>query len=299
LTAARPAPSLWSFPPRESRGRDIPAPNAFSGRGTGPRLRGPTTIARLDFPLITDPGFYAVAIPAVLLLGISKSGFGAGFGSLAVPLMALSVTVPQAAAILMPLLFVMDVLGLHAWRKHFEWKLIRFLLPFGLLGTGVGTVLFKLLEPRLVAGIVGLFTLVFLAQRLLFPPKADSAPPPRWLGAVLTTTSGFTSFIAHAGGPPVNAYVVPMRLPPPVFTATMAVFFFTLNMSKWIPYAWLGLLDVRNMATSLVLLPIAPVGVVVGVKLAKRISPVLFYRMVYLGMLLTGLKLVWDGFLAR
>jgi uncharacterized membrane protein YfcA len=252
----------------------------------------------LNLPLITDAGFYAVAIPAVLLLGVSKSGFGAGFGSLAVPLMALSVTVPQAAAILMPVLFVMDVLGLHAWRRHFDWPLIRFLLPFGLLGTVVGTLLFKLLDPQLVAGVVGVFTLAFLAQRLVFPPKADSPAPPKWLGALLTTTAGFTSFIAHAGGPPVNAYVVPMRLPPPVYTASMAVFFFAINLSKWIPYAWLGLLDMRNMATSVTLLPLAPVGVVIGVKLAHRIQPVMFYRLVYLGMLLTGLKLVWDGFFA-
>lgn len=253
----------------------------------------------MDFPLITDPAFYAVAIPAVLLLGISKSGFGTGFGSLAVPVMALAVTVPQAAAILMPVLFVMDVLGLHAYRRHFDWPLIRFLLPFGLLGTVVGTLLFRALDSRLVAGIVGVFTLVFLAQRLLFPPRPDSPAPPRWLGALLTTTSGFTSFVAHAGGPPVSAYLVPMRLPPLLFTGSMAVFFFVLNLSKWVPYAWLGLLDMRNLATSVVLLPVAPVGVVIGVKLARRISPVLFYRFVYAGMLLTGLKLVWDGFLAR
>ncbi|TFZ03675.1 sulfite exporter TauE/SafE family protein [Ramlibacter humi] len=252
----------------------------------------------MSFPLITDPGFYAVAIPAVLLLGISKSGFGAGFGSLAVPLMALAVSVPQAAAILMPVLFVMDVLGLHAWRGHFDWKLIRFLIPFGLLGTVVGTLLFKALDSHLVAGIVGIFTLVFLAQRVLFPPRPDSPEPPRWLGALLTTISGFTSFISHAGGPPVNAYVIPLRLAPTVFTATMAVFFFVVNLSKWIPYAWLGLLDIRNMATSVALLPFAPVGVLVGVRLAKRIQPALFYRLVYLGMLLTGVKLVWDGFIA-
>jgi len=253
----------------------------------------------VDFPLITDPGFYAVAVPAVLLLGISKSGFGAGMGSLAVPLMALSVTVPQAAAILMPLLLVMDVLGLHAWRKHFDWPLIRFLLPFGLLGTLVGTFMFRSLDVRTVSGVVGVLTLLFVAQRLLFPPRPGSRPAPRWLGALLTTTSGFTSFVAHAGGPPVNAYVVPMRLPPPVFTASMAVFFFAVNLSKWIPYAWLGLLDLRNMATSAVLLPLAPVGVLVGVRLAHRVNPVLFYRLVYAGMLLTGVKLVWDGFLAR
>ena len=75
----------------------------------------------------------------------------------------------------------------------------------------------------------------------------------------------------------------------------MAFFFFAINFSKWIPYAWLGLLDMRNMATSLVLLPIAPLGVWVGVRLARRINQVLFYRMLYLGMFLTGIKLVWDA----
>jgi uncharacterized membrane protein YfcA len=110
--------------------------------------------------------------------------------------------------------------------------------------------------------------------------------------------SGFTSFIAHAGGPPINAYVIPLRLTPVVFTATMAYFFFVVNLSKWIPYAWLGLIDFRTLATSLVLMPLAPLGVWVGIRIARRIDATWFYRFVYLGMLLTGLKLVYDGFFA-
>jgi len=249
----------------------------------------------VPFPIITDPFFYAVSIPAVLLLGISKSGFGAGFGSLAVPMMALAISVPQAAAILMPVLLVMDVLGMAAFRKDFDKALLKFLLPFGVLGIVIGALLFKLLQAHTVAGIVGAFTLLFLAQRLVFPPRPDSAPPPRWLGALLTTTSGFTSFIAHAGGPPITAYVIPLRLSPVRFTATMAFFFFVVNLAKWIPYGFLGLLDWRNMATSLVLLPLAPVGVWAGVRMARRISQKLFYRFLYLGMALTGVKLLWDG----
>lgn len=248
------------------------------------------------FPVITDPFFYALAIPAVLLLGISKSGFGAGFGSLAVPMMAMSVSVPQAAAILMPVLLLMDILGMAAFRKDFDEQLLKFLVPFALLGTVIGALLFKLLDTHIVAGLVGAFTLLFLAQRLLFPPRPNSPPPPRWLGALLTITSGFTSFVAHAGGPPINAYVIPLRLSPVKFTATMAFLFFVVNLSKWIPYAWLGLLDTRNMATSVVLLPLAPIGVWVGVRLARRIGQVLFYRLLYSGMFLTGCKLLWDGF---
>jgi len=143
--------------------------------------------------------------------------------------------------------------------------------------------------------VVGALTLLFLAQRLLFPPRADAPPPPRWLGFILGIASGFTSFVSHAGAPPVSAYVLPLRLAPITFTATMATFFGVINLSKWIPYAWLGLIDWRNITTSLVLVPLAPVGVWIGVRLVPYVPQVVFYRLVYLGMLLTGIKLLWDG----
>ena len=124
--------------------------------------------------MITDPRFYAAAVPAVLLMGVSKSGFGAGFGALAVPLMALAVPVPQAAAIMLPLLAVMDVVNLRNFMREFDRSLIRLLLPAGLLGTLVGTALFRLLDAHTVAATVGALTLLFVAQRQLFPPHPDA-----------------------------------------------------------------------------------------------------------------------------
>lgn len=248
-----------------------------------------------DWPLIHDAAFYAVAVPAVLMMGLSKSGFLGGFGSLAVPLMALAVPVPQAAAIMLPLLAVMDATGLQQLWRHCDRALLRLLLPAGLLGTVVGTLLFGVLSAKTVAAVVGALTLLFLAQRLLFPPRADHPPPPKPLGFVLGIASGFTSFVAHAGSPPYNAYVLPLRLDPMRYAATAAVFFAAVNLSKWIPYAWLGLIDVRNMATSLVLMPLAPVGVWLGVWATKRIDARWFYRLAYAGMFLTGAKLLWDG----
>jgi len=245
--------------------------------------------------VIDDPWFYAAAVPAVLLMGISKSGFGAGFGALATPLMALAVPVPQAAAIMLPLLAVMDVLGLAALVRQCDRNLIRLLLPAGLIGTVIGTLLFGVFTTAHVAGVVGALTLAFLGVRLLFPPHADAPPPPRWSGFVLGIASGFTSFVAHAGGPPISFYILPLRLPPITVTATLAVFFAAVNLAKWVPYAWLGLFDARNLTTSLVLLPLAPVGVWLGLRVVRNVSPTLFYRLFNLGMLLTGLKLLWDG----
>ena len=249
----------------------------------------------MDWNFITGWAFYATAIPAVLLMGLSKSGFGAGLGALAVPLMALVTPVPQSAALLMPAMLLIDIVSVAAFRRDVDKPLLKLLIPFGLLGTLVGTLLFRVLDGRTVAMLVGVFTLLFLAQRWLFPPRADSPPPPRWAGRLLATVAGFTSFVSHTGGPPLNAYVIPLRLPPVQFAATLAVFFFCINLAKWVPYAWLGLFDARNLATSMLLLPFAPIGVWAGVRIARRISPVLFYRLINVGMLLTGCKLLWDG----
>ncbi len=245
--------------------------------------------------MIEDWRFYAVAIPAVLILGLSKSGFASGFGLLAVPLMSTVVPVPDAAAIMMPVLLVVDVMGLAAYRPYADWTLIRYLVPLGLAGTVLGTLVFKLVDSRYIAGVVGVMTLLFLLQRLIASSRAEGNHMPRWLGGALAVVAGFTSFVAHAGSPPFNAYVAPIRLAPLVFTGTSAVFFSILNLSKWGPYAWLGLLDMRNMSASLVLLPFAAAGLLVGLKIATKIQPRQFYALVYAGMLVSGLKLIWDA----
>jgi uncharacterized protein len=246
-------------------------------------------------PFVANPWFYAAAVPAALLIGLSKSGFAPGFGALAVPLMALTVTVPQAAAICLPILMVADATGLaRLWRER-DPALVRVLMPAGLLGIVIGWLMFGVLQPRTVAAIVGALTLLFLAQRLLFPPSKDGHVLPNAVGRLLAVASGFTSFIAHAGSPPIAAYLLPMRLAPLRLAGTTAVFFAAINASKIPPYAALGLIDLPNMLTSVVLLPFAPLGVWAGVWLTRHVSPALFYRIAYLCMGLTGTKLLYDG----
>lgn len=245
--------------------------------------------------LHTDPLFYLIAIPAVLIMGISKSGFGGGFGALVVPMMAMAVTVPEAAAIMMPILLVMDLLGLKLLIRQCNWGLVKLLVPAGLFGTLVGWALFGLLSAPMLSVILGFLTLTFLAQRLIVERHPHIYRPlSRPWGWFLGVLGGLSSFIAHAGSPPLNAYVIPLRLKPVEFAATFAVFFGIINLSKWIPYSMLGLLDLRNLVTSLVLMPLAPLGVWIGVKIATTIPEKRFYKLLYLGMLLTGIKLLSE-----
>jgi uncharacterized membrane protein YfcA len=247
--------------------------------------------------LITDPAFYALAIPAALLVGVGKSGVAGGFGILAVPMIALVMPVPQAAAIVLPLLTVGDLFGLAALIRERDRALLRVLLPAGLAGTVLGFALFGVLSPKAVSGALGIMTLLFLAQRAWASARGATAARgvPKALTALAALVSGVTSFVAHAGGPPISLVLLPMRLSPPVFAATTAVFFTALNASKWLPYAWLGLIDSTNMLSALVLAPVAALGVLLGVTLLRRLPPVWFYRVVSAGLLVTGLKLTWDG----
>ena len=146
-----------------------------------------------------------------------------------------------------------------------------------------------------MSGIVGALKLAFLAQGFCSRRGRDGHVPPRWLGPACAAVSGFTSFVAHAGGPPISAYVLPLKMAPAAFAGTMAVFFAALNLSKVVPYAALGLIDGRNLATSVLLMPLAPLGVWAGVWLTRRVNPAWFYRLAYAGMFLTGCKLLWDG----
>jgi len=245
--------------------------------------------------VINDPAFYAVAVPAALLVGLGKAGIGGGLGMLAVPLMALSIPVPQAAAIVLPLLTVGDLFGLAALLRQRDRALLRVLLPSGLVGIVIGLLLFNVTSPRVMGALVGVIALLFVTQRLFFKPPDQPRVMPRWAGVLAGTVSGITSFAAHAGGPPISMYLMPMKLAPMTFAATGAVFFASINASKWLPYAWLGLIDWTNMSTALLLAPCAAAGVWLGVHLLKRIPPLWFYRLVSLGLTVTGLKLVSDA----
>lgn len=248
--------------------------------------------------MITDPWFYAAAIPAVLLFGISKGGFGGGLGTLAVPLMALVISPLQAAGILLPILCLMDLLSLWAYRRKWVWTELRILLPASLIGIGVGTLLFEYMSPsviRLIIGVVAvLFTLHFLISRR--HGAAVQLPNfPQSLGLLGGSAAGFTSFVAHAGGPPISMYLLRRPLNRTDFVATTVLFFAVVNYVKLVPYAWLGQLQSGNLMTSLALSPLAPVGVMIGVYLHKRVTDRFFFGVVYVLLFLVGCKLIWDG----
>lgn len=229
-----------------------------------------------------------------MLTGISKGGLGGGAGSAATPLMALVIAPAQAAAIMLPVLCVMDLAGLKAYLGQWDRRIMRVLVPAGLAGCVIGTLTFQLLNDSLIRILLGLIALGFLAYSLA-PRSRRAAPPSDLQGRFWGTLAGFTSFVAHAGGPPLMVYLLPQRLEKTAFVATSVIFFGALNYAKIVPYLWLDLFDARSLATTLVLIPVGVLGSYLGVWLQRRIDTVLFYRIVYTLFFATGVKLLYDG----
>lgn len=232
------------------------------------------------------------------MFGIAKGGFGGAMGVIAVPLMSLVISPVQAAGILLPILCLMDLLSLWAYRGKWVWPELTTLLPASLAGVVLGTLMFGYMSAatiKLIIGIVSiLFTLHYWADR-----RSKIDKPVRYIsksyGLLGGSASGFTSFIAHAGGPPLSMYLLRRPLNRTQFVATTVVFFAGLNYVKLIPYGWLGQLSTDNLLASVILAPVAPIGVGIGVWLHKKVSDRFFFRFTYVLLFVVALKLISDG----
>lgn len=246
--------------------------------------------------LITDPLFYLVAVPAVLLSGISKGGFGSAVGGMGVPLMALAVSPPRAAAILLPVLCLMDLVGFRVYYRKWDAPNLKMMLPGALVGIAFGALTFGVFREDSIRILLGAIAVLFTLNSWFgFAKKQEPGGRSASKGAFWGGVSGFTSFVAHAGGPPVMVYMLPQRLDKVTFVATVNLFFMIVNAVKLLPYAWLGQLSSANLLTSLLLAPLAPAGVWLGLRMQNRVNHERFYVIARTCLFLTGLQLIYQG----
>lgn len=243
-----------------------------------------------------DPLFIACAAIAAILVGLAKSGFAAGVGAAAVPLLALVMPTPQAAGVMLPVLLVLDAAALIIYRREVNWKIFRIIIPGAMAGTLIGWGLSAVVNESAVGLVLGVVSVVFALDAWLpLRRKLEQIPASRPWGWFWGTVAGFTSFISHTGGPPYQVYTMPLRLAPNIYAGTAAVVFAAINAAKLIPYYMLGQLSVPNLELALGLLPVAGLGMLAGVWMVRRIPAKVFYQIAYVLIFLLGLKLIYSG----
>lgn len=247
--------------------------------------------------MLDNPLFYAAAVPAVILLGLGKGGF-IGVGTISLPLLALAISPLAAAAILLPILIVQDVVGVWAFRHSWSGSVLKVMLPGAAAGVLLGYVFAARVSTSAVLATVGVLSILFALQRLWVERGGRIAAPsssPAWVGVLFGAAAGFTSQIAHAGGPPYQMWVMPRGLDRDSFIGTTAIFFAAVNWIKVPAYLALGQFTAANLLATGLLLPLAIISTLAGVRLVRAIPPDRFNLLIYLLMIPVGAKLIWDA----
>jgi uncharacterized membrane protein YfcA len=254
----------------------------------------------MDFP--SDPVFYVVAYATVFVISFLKGGFGGGFATLGIPFLAFVMDPIEAAIVMAPIVALQDVFAVPAYPPR-TWSMpnLKLLAPALLLGLALGFLAVVYVDRRLVILAIAAITLVFTLRwfwQRVFPPAGPPPEPSKpALGPALLWggMSGFTTFVAHSGGPPLQIYLLRQKLDKTVYAGTVTAFFAMGNVLKIGPYMWLGLDQPKTLWTALLLAPAVPVGVWIGRKWHDRIEAEKLYAICYVLLFAAGLKLAWDG----
>lgn len=242
--------------------------------------------------LASDPVLLGLLILSAFLVGLSKGGLPA-IAMLSVPLLSLHMSPIVAAVLLLPIYILSDVVSVWLYRKQFSPANVKILIPAGILGVLVGWATASSVSDRMVSLMIGVMGVSFCLYTWL--GKGAQKPPARIStakGLLWGTLSGFTSFVSHAGGPPFQIYILPQRLPKMVFAGTTTLVFAAVNLAKIIPYSMLHPYTASTLKVSLLLLPIAAFGTVVGKKLIERLSDKWFFLAVQIALFVLSIRLI-------
>ena len=238
--------------------------------------------------------FYVMLAVVICLIGLSKGGFGGTMGALATPLLALIMPADEVVGLLLPILMIADVFAVASHWKKWDKKLVILLLPGAVLGVLIGTLFIANVSPQALQRALGIIALLFAAYKLFEPvfQGADRYQSRNWHGVLAGTVAGFSSSLAHTGGPPITIYLLMQNIAPRVFVATSALFFMVLNWIKVPTYFYADLFDFELLWHVAWLLPLLPFSVWVGKSIAAKINKVLFDRIMVVFLALSGILLL-------
>ena len=249
----------------------------------------------LDLPILS----WCLLLLAGVCVGLSKTVIPGG-GILAVVLTATALPSRMSVGVLLPMLIFGDFFAIGKYRPHIDRKQLAMLLPFALIGLGVGYVILRFVTNEQLKPIIGAAVLAMLAlQQVNARLKkrregltAANRPVSPVVTAVFGVLSGMGTGMANAAGPILSLYLLIAGLPKLQFIATSSGFFFILNLLKVPLFASLGIITTQSLRIDLLALPSVLVGALLGFWLVKRIPQEVFNRIVVALAFVAAVKLL-------
>jgi uncharacterized membrane protein YfcA len=249
--------------------------------------------------------YYTWAALAILVLGISKTGFGGGgIGILSMPLLILAMPATRAVAILGILLVVVDLVANLHYLGEYDWRVLKWLLPGAIVGVGVGIWIYlamlgadsKVFDRKLnlVIGLICLVVVVMQVWRMLGLQIATLPTGPK-SSLCVGCVAGAASTIAHAAGPIVSLYVLQERLEKRRLVGTLLMYTLLINSVKLAMYTAVSIVTAATLRQSLWMLPILPVGTVVGAWMNKRMPEKPFLIIMYAAAAVASAQMIYTA----
>ena len=201
-----------------------------------------------------------------------------------------------AIAILMPMLIVCDVIALFLNKKYFEYKILWSIAPYSLLGVIIGTILFKFINLSMISIFIGSISLLYVLLNYLIADNRNLKKIPfygskSFWGAL----AGFTSFVLHSGGLPLNIYFMAIYNKKVQFVAGVVFSIALINLFKLIPYFYLEILNFEKLYSYLIFSPIAVIGVILGHWMNSKLSDNSFFTIINIFVVIGSLRLIYLG----
>lgn len=229
-----------------------------------------------------------------LLVGMAKTGVQ-GAGMIAVPILALIFGARESTGVLLPILVFADFFGVYYFHQHANWRLLRRLLPYAIvgviLGTIIGEVISDLIFTQVMVVTIALCVVIMVWREL---SKELAVPSSSWFGAGFGVAGGFTTMVGNLAGPVMALYLLAMRLPKNELIGTGAWFFLVVNLIKVPFHIWVWeTIDTNTVLLDLCLLPAIAIGAVIGVKIVALIPEKTYRWFVIIVVALAALPMMF------
>ena len=209
--------------------------------------------------------------------------------------MTIAMPLTNALGIILPILIFSDFIATYKYRKEYDFETLKLMVPFAAIGIFIGSLTFTFFSEELLKFIIGLMGFLFAGHYFFFKKNKEAKSDKNFLkGGVCSTIAGFTSFCVHAGGTPTSLYLLPLRMKKEIYVGTRIIFFACLNLFKLPLYINLSMTNFETFKQSLILFPVALLGILIGYKLLKIIEEKLFYNILYTLIFITSTKLLYD-----
>ena len=237
-----------------------------------------------------------VAFTGVFLISFMKGAFGGGFAIVGIPLLSFVMDPVTAGGLLAPLFIAMDLFGLRYWKPS-TWSKpdLVLLVPGLVVGIGFGYLVFRFLDHRAIAIVMAAITLAFVGLWLVRGAEVRTRSRSTPKAVTAGFASGITTMVAHSGGPPLAIYLLPLGLSKEVYAGTTSMFFTVGNATKAVPWLLLVKPAADVWALMAICLFAVPTGVYLGWRLHGALDQRQVYRACYGLLVVTALKLLWDG----